>query len=444
VKALEHELKALDRGEVSKAAHAVVDWLSVYNETMENSVRLSAYKVALDSGMSKERAASLAKNLTVNFNRKGRQTREIGALYAFFNAAVQGTARMAETLKGPMGQRIMYGGVALGAINTLVGMALMGSGGGEDDDEWSKIPDFIKERSLIIPLSRTDYVSIPMPLGFKVFPNIGRIAMETAFGGPTRTAGKAVGDLLSALVDAFNPLGGAQNLGQLVAPTVIDPVVALMQNRDWTGKPIYRENNNPLDPQPGTKMVRDSASTPGRMLAEAINHITGGTQYRPGAWSPTPDQIDYVFGQLTGGLGRELLKANQAVAAQFTGDELPAYKIPLVGRLYGNTSGPGAQSEQFYANVKALNEVQNEIKGRSINGENVDEYRKTEPLSSIAGMGDVYSRQISKIRNVRRHVVQAAEPGYQERVKDLDKQIGELMGNMNREVAKAQRKQATQ
>ncbi len=440
VKALEKELKALDRGNASQAAHAVVEWLSVYNEAMENAVRLSAYKVGLDNGMSKERAASLAKNLTVNFNRKGRQTREIGALYAFFNAAVQGTARMAETLKGPLGQKIMLGGVTIGAINALVGMALMGGGDGEDD-EWAKIPDFIKERSLIIPLSRTQYVSIPMPLGFKLFPNIGRIAMETAFGGPTKTAGKAIGDLLSSLVDAFNPLGGAQNLGQMVAPTVIDPVVSLMENRDWTGKPIYRENNNPLDPQPGTKMVRDSASTPGRMLAEAINRITGGTNYRPGAWSPTPDQLDFVFGQLTGGLGRELIKANQAVAAQFTGDELPAYKIPLVGRLYGNTSGPAAQSEHFYANVKALNEIENEIKGRARHGENVEEYRKSEPLADLVGLGTSSERNISRIRSMRRTLVQRAEPGYQEQVKALDQHIGEVMTRLNREVDKAQRQE---
>lgn len=439
VKTLEKELGALNRGEVSKAAHAVVDWLSDYNEAMENAVRLSAYKVAIDSGISKERAASLAKNLTVNFNRKGRQTREIGALYAFFNAAVQGTARMAETIKGPLGQRIMLGGVAIGAVMSLVGMALMGGGDGEDD-EWEKIPTFVKERSLIIPLSRTQYLSIPMPLGFKLFPNIGRIAMETAFGGPKHTAGKAIGDLLTCLVDSFNPLGGAQNLGQMVAPTVIDPVVALMENRDWTGKPIYRENNNPLDPQPGTKMVKDSASTPGRLLAEVINKITGGTNYRPGAWSPTPDQIDYVFGQLTGGLGRELLKANQAVAAQFTGDELPAYKIPLVGRLYGNTSGPAAESEQFYANVKALNEIENEIKGRMRHGENADEYRNGEPMSALVGLGNAAERNISQARTIRRMVVQKAEPGYQERVKDLDKRIGEVMANLNREVDKAQRK----
>ena len=149
-KAVTDEIKALDRGKVSQAAHAVAGWLSDYNEAMENATRLAAYKAAIDNGMSKERAASLAKNLTVNFNRKGRQTRELGALYAFFNAAVQGTARMAQTLSGPAGKKIMLGGVLAGAASAMAGIAAMGGGDGEDD-EWSKIPEFIKERSLIIP-----------------------------------------------------------------------------------------------------------------------------------------------------------------------------------------------------------------------------------------------------------------------------------------------------
>jgi Large polyvalent protein associated domain 38/ddrB-like ParB superfamily domain/Large polyvalent protein-associated domain 1 len=440
-KALTDDLQALERGEVSNAAHAVVDWLSDYNETMENSVRLAAYKVALDQGMSRERAASLAKNLTVNFNRKGRQAREIGALYAFFNAAIQGTARMAETLKGPMGRRIIYGGVLLGAVNAMIGMAVMG-GGDEDEpnpDRWDQVPEFIKERSIVIPLGREDYLAIPMPLGFHVFPNLGRLAVEFAMGGQDKTMGRQLGKLLQVLADAFNPLGGSQNLGQMVAPTVIDPVVALMQNRDWTGKPIYRENNNPLDPQPGHKMAKDSASTPSRAIAEAINKVTGGTEYRPGAWSPTPDQLDYVIGQLTGGLGRELLKVNQTLAATVTGDELPPYKVPLLGRLYGNTRGPAGQSEQFYANVKTLNEIENEIKGRYRNGQDAVAYRDSEPLSSLVPLANAMEGQVRKLREIRRNLTERKPEGYQERVREVDQRIGQAMERLNAEVSKAQK-----
>lgn len=442
------EIKALDRGQVSKAAHAVVDWLSDYNEVLENTVRLSAYKVALDQGMTKERAASLAKNLTVNFNRKGRLGRELGAAYAFFNAALQGTARMVETLRGPMGKKIMYGGVMLGAVNTLIGMAMMGGDDEDEADNWAQIPEFIKERSIIIPLGREDYLTIPMPLGFHVFPNIGRMAVEFALGGSEKTAGGMLGKMMMILADSFNPLGSATDLSWesavgLAMPTVVDPIWALAINKDWTGKPIYRENPNSLDSKPGHQMAKDSASTFSATFSEAMNKVTGGTEYRPGAWSPNPDQLDYVIGQLTGGLGREVMKVDQSIRSVFTGDELPPYKIPLAGRLYGNTRGPAGQSEQFYANVKLLNEIENEYKGRLRNNEDVQALRDSEPLLPLVPLANQYGSRIRKLRDLRRQVVERKEDGYQDRARELDQEIGDTMTNLNKAVSKA-RKEAVQ
>jgi len=65
--------------------------------------------------MTREQAAVMAKNLTVNFNKKGQIAGQAGALYAFFNASVQGVVRMFETLRGPMGKKIIAGGIILGA-----------------------------------------------------------------------------------------------------------------------------------------------------------------------------------------------------------------------------------------------------------------------------------------------------------------------------------------
>jgi hypothetical protein len=433
--ALARELAALDRGAASKAAHAVLDWLSDYNEAMENAVRLSAFDVALNSGLSQERAASLAKNLTVNFNRKGRQSREIGALYAFFNASIQGTARMAQTLKGPLGRKIMLGGVMLGAVNTLLAMAIMG-GGDDGDDAWEKIPEFVKEKNLIIPISTTEYLSLPLPLGFHFLPNIGRLSVEMMASGRDHTPAKQLGKLLQVLLDAFNPLGGTQSISQVVTPTVADPAVALAQNQDWTGRPIYRENHNPLNPQPGTALVKDSATPWSKVIAEALNRISGGTAYQPGAWSPTPDQIDYVIGQLTGGVGREISKLAQTISAPFTGDELPAYKIPLLGRLYGSTQGVSAESELFYKNIKRLNQIEHEYKGRMKAGEDAESFRKQEPLVDQIGLGNQAESAVSKLRRLRREEQLRADPGWQDRVKVIDQQIEEVMREVNRGVGK--------
>lgn len=433
--ALVKAINSLDRGQTAKAVHAVVDWLSDYNETMENAVRLSAYKVAIDQGVSRERAASLAKNLTVNFNRRGRQTARLGAYYAFLNAAIQGTTRMVETMRGPLGKTILYGGVALGATSTLLAMAVMGGDGDDDEDNYEKIPDFIKERSIIIPLSKEDYIAIPMPLGYHVLPNIGRKAvammMET---DPTVSKASHMLDFGRIVLDAFNPLGGSENLGQMAAPTVMDPVVALMQNRDWTGKQIYREDNSNLDPTPGHLRTKDTASTPSKLLSEALNKVTGGTDYQPGAVSWTPDQIDYVVGQLTGGLGRELLKVNQVITAPLTGDDLPAYKIPVVGRVYGNTRGPANNAEKFYENARQLNMVENELRGRARDGGDVAEYMQEEPLTQLIGAGNSAESQLRKLRQLRREVVRQGLPGYQEDVRGINERMGEAMKDLNQEV----------
>jgi len=194
-----------------------------------------------------------------------------------------------------------------------------------------------------------------------------------------KTLGKQMASLYTDLADAFNPLGGSSPVLQIAAPTVLDPFVALAQNKDWTGEPIYIENRNSLDPQPGTQRGKDSATPWAKGFAEAINAVSGGTEYTPGGWSPTPDQIDYVIGQLTGGLGREAGKVAATAAAPITGEELPPYKIPLVGRLYGNTGGVSGQSERFYENITKANEAENGIKGRVRQGIAVADYLTDHP-----------------------------------------------------------------
>jgi hypothetical protein len=141
-KALDKMLKEVDRGKISKMAYRLGGWISNYNEAMENVVRLAAYKTARDKGLSTSKAASIAKNLTVNFNRRGTATRDMGAWYAFFNASVQGTTRLTEILRSPAGKKILLGGVGLGFVQTLVAMSVMiGSDDDDGKDNYADIPD---------------------------------------------------------------------------------------------------------------------------------------------------------------------------------------------------------------------------------------------------------------------------------------------------------------
>ena len=417
-----------------KKAGWLFDWLSDYNIAMENAMRLSAYKVALEQGMSKQRAASLAKNLTVNFNRKGQLGQQAGALYAFFNASMQGTARMAETLttmdKGDIktlrlsknGTVIVSGGILLGVIQ-----ALMLAAAGFDDDE---PPEFVRERNLIIPIGGKKYVTIPMPLGFHVLPNLGRIPTEVMLRGG-KDAGERAIALIGTIIEAFNPTGSAGLSWQTVMPTPLDPAMALTENKDWTGKPIARQSFNHATP--GHKLAKDTATHPARWISEAINYVTGGDQYTRGKISPTPDQIDYLGAQLGGGVLREVGKAEQAVSSMFTGEDLPPHKIPLAGRFYGNAEGSSSQGATFYKNIERLNEIEAEIKGRRQDGVPTDKYRLEHPEARFIALANQAEREVSKLRKAKRELVEKDAP--RDRIKLIESRITMIMKKLNERVS---------
>ena len=427
-KAIDSELRSMDRGKVSKAAHAIVDWLDHYNTALENAVRLAVYDVALSQGMSKQRAASTAKNLTVNFNRKGRQTREVGALYAFFNASVQGNARTLQTLTGPAGKAIVAGGIGIGFLSSMLTAAFMG------EDDYEKIPDFVRERSLVIPIGGGKYLSWPYPLGFHVLPNLGRIAAEMMMGVKKPMDGYV--DAMMIAADTFSPLGSASGgLWQMLSPTALDPAVALMQNSDWTGMPIYREDFNSLDPTPGHTRAKDSASLPAKVLSEFANWATGGNDYKPGRLSPTPDQIDFITGQITGGLGREILKAMQVLQAPFSDDELPLHKIPLVGRIIGSTRGQSGEAGRFYSAIRELNVLDRELEGRIESGDDPQGFMQENPQTNLIEFGKASYNQVRKLRKLRDQLSEAGAE--RDRINAVNDQITETMAALNKAMSEA-------
>ncbi|EPO4234573.1 LPD5 domain-containing protein, partial [Escherichia coli] len=120
---LEGQQKEMDRlvslakggwkGQSIGAWNSFLNLVEDANGAVENALRLSAYKHARDTGLSRQQAASLAKNMTVNFNRRGEQGALMNSLYMFANASIQGTANLVRTLghlngEGPLLERLRW------------------------------------------------------------------------------------------------------------------------------------------------------------------------------------------------------------------------------------------------------------------------------------------------------------------------------------------------
>ncbi|MBP7517794.1 MAG: hypothetical protein KA768_08160, partial [Desulfobulbus sp.] len=421
---LRADILQIKKGKALQSLYAMRQWVSDYNDMLENSTRLAVYMEARAGGISRKRAAQLAKDVTLNFNRKGQVATQAGAMYAFFNAAAQGTEKMYRTLTGPAGKKIITGGLLLGAAQTM----LLAAAGFEDDEP----PEFIRERNLIIPIGDKKYLTVPMPLGFHVIPNLTRVPSEWALRG-FKEPGKAATELIAIFAEAFNPLGNAGFSLQSLAPTPMDPFIALGENKDWTGRPIAKQDFNSLKPTPGHTRARDTASWPSEIVSRGLNLLTGGNEYVPGMLSPTPDQIDYLVGQVTGGVGRETGKLLNTGRALARGEDAPAYRIPFVGRFYGNSNDVSGVASRYYDNLKRFNRLDLEMDGIREDGGDVRAFIAANPAVRGIRLSETTYRQLQKMQRTKRYLLERDAP--RERIVEMDRRITDLMRNFNNRVA---------
>lgn len=374
-KAIEKELSGYDKGALSpgKAAHAVLSVLDGFNTIGENVVRLSAYKTALDNGLSRPEAAKLARELTVDFNRKGRMGREIGPLYAFFNASVQGTARTLVSLKGPAGAKIIAGGIGLGVLQ-----AVMLAAAGYDDDE---VADWVKSRNFIIPLGKTEsgekkHIQIPLPLGLNALPNIGRTMVELGRSGG-KDFGKKTVSAIGEVMASLNPVGGGTvftpeggvdwgGVVKTAVPTILDPVVELATNKGFSGTAIEKTYRDEADSRPGFQRAKEKTKrTPtGQMylgITKALNNLTGGDDYEAGFISPSPEKIRYLAEAIGGGLLREIEKAVDLSMKVPGQKETKPSGIPFIGRFYGETDSDAVAQSRYYKSVDKAKSAESSI-----------------------------------------------------------------------------------
>jgi histone H3/H4 len=432
-KNIEAELQSLaTAGKLTagKAATAVLSLLDGFNSTLENAVRLSAYKVALDQGMSRPAAARLARELTIDFNRKGSASSAIGTAYAFFNAAVQGITRTSTTLAGPAGRKIIAGGLALGVIQALMLIAA-----GFEDDE---ISDFTKSKSLIIPTGGKKYVTIPLPLGFSAIPNASRNLTELAMASG-KEWDKKLFSVFGNILGSFNPVGGGNVLtasGALrtALPTALDPLGDLAMGKDFSDRPISK-SISPGDPRPGYMLGRESTKRAPTSevyagIAQAINSI-GGAEFRKGYTSPTPEEVRYVVMTIAGGLGREIEKTINASVMASQGQPVKTSQIPILGKFAGEVDDPQLQHTRYYKNADKINALKSEMQALSKSGQDkkVDELVDANTEVGLYKMNDALARKLGKINKLANDNISDAAL-----LRELDATRTEMMRSLNTTV----------
>jgi hypothetical protein len=365
------------KGNMKAGKDAIAGFVSDMNGAVENGVRFATFKKARDAfiknGMDENeaiaRAATLAKNLTVNFNRKGNSGELLNGLYLFFNASVQGTANFLRGMTSPAKQRMLGAMVGFGALNAYVNQLISD----EDDEgrsEYAQLAPYIKERNLVLMKNINPFYdgpsnqayTIPLPYGYNVLHVLGVNMAEVAMGmiSPEDASSRVA----AATLGSFSPVGFGTSSNPVnfavkgLTPQLGKPFVEIMLNEDFFGAPVYQEN---FDFGPQIPLANLSqAATPDfwKNTTKFMNELTGGDESRGGdiidlGWV-SPDALHHLFGTFIGGTGmfvERSAKTAGAASDYLQGDyvegDLSPNDIPIIRRfnVEGNDYG---RKERYY------------------------------------------------------------------------------------------------
>ena len=274
-KKFKNDLKDLDRWKANpvKVGHTIMDSIEFLNRAIEDSNRFAVYMTSIQYGRSIDEAVNDAKNVTLNFNRKGtgeHSWQTIRNLYLFINPAVQSLQTLGALAKHHPFKftAVTASWLASGVLVPIVNAALMqmaaafGGGDGDDDKEWYKdiskkywhFTKWDRRNNLIMWVPFThEFIKIPLAQEFRAFYGVGDMIASKMMGGElAEQSWEDYGwDLLGQVVDMLplDPTGYDGNILVSICPNAIRPIAELAFNVDFTGKPLFKDTEyNKYDP----------------------------------------------------------------------------------------------------------------------------------------------------------------------------------------------------
>lgn len=376
------------KGNFQRRYQAVMKFVEDGNASVENAVRLATFKASrdelLNAGVPRPealaQAASLAKNLTINFNRKGNAGDLVNSLYLFFNASVQGTANFARGLFGPNMNPFSSEAsrVKQGAVTSLIMFGALSALRAEEESEenpetgrsyYSEIPDYVKERNIVIMAEPSEalkkgasniyldrngkeyanktqyYYTIPLPYGYNVFHSLGQNVFEMSNGHISPL--KATSNVTSAFLGSFSPIGFSSP-----APTIAQPFIEIAKNENFFGSPIYRENFPTGTQLPESSMSMSTTRTPFKWMAKLSNSLIGGNEQQSGALDVSPDVLEHLAEFALGGAGQFGMRNLDAFEKWQKGEDLKAREIPFLRRIKGEPDERVSMGDFYERKIK--------------------------------------------------------------------------------------------
>lgn len=428
-----------EMGSAKMAMDFAIDRLEDFNRWAEDISRFTTYMTSRQMGRSITESVNDAKEVTVNFNKKGAGYKTGGFfgmtsgifrnLYLFFNASVQSLTNFKRLYdKQPVKFYSALGGfMSAGFLMPMINNVLYSIFGGGDDDPYNDLPEWVRRNNLCIYTGNDTFLTIPLPIELRAFYGLGDYAYQLTTGKEKPSATNIAKGTVGQLADLL-PLNPTGNEGlKTFMPDIMSPIFeAYVWNQDFTGKPVAKISPfNERDPE--WKRVYKGTSgwlvDTSKFLNDISNGSGPGSEFRKGFIDFNPAKVEHLLESYFGGMaktfnqaGKTIYYGGKSLIEQQKDEDLVMRNVPIVNRFLNTVDERNAFSgiNTEYFNLRdEMDQFKYELNGVKKSG-NKDEYK--EMLNS-----DLYDKY------------QKYKP-YQKKLKKLNDMAKEYQGEDRKEI----------
>lgn len=294
------------------------DTMEFANRGIEDLSRFAAFLTSRQMGRTIDRSIYDAKEMTVNFNKKGagstfskaHMQTPIGkasaylsgfgrSFYLFWNVSLQGSVNIARAVKRnpKKGAAYLATFLALGILQTM----LPALTGGDDDDRYWNLPDHLRRNNICFFVGDV-LVKIPLPQEARAIFGIGELGMSYMSGKEDKDAWM-VAYTIAGQLSQIMPLDLMDDSGPIHAlmPSLAKPFFEAQTNHSWMGRPIWKDTDYNKAMPDWTKAYKSTGGVY-VWLAKELNALSGGDDYKQGLINLNPAKWEYLFKGYLGGL----------------------------------------------------------------------------------------------------------------------------------------------
>jgi len=431
-------------------------WIGEVGRGIEMRARFAAFVTSRNAGRTIDRSIWDAKEISVNFNKKGAGDKFLGAEgqtmlgnvaagvsgagragYIFWNAALQGTfgnfLKYAMRHPGKMGT-VVASWYGLAMLVT----ALASAGGDDDDDSYYDIPEHTRRQNLIVKGPGNAWIKIPLPIEYRAVYAMGELTGSSLFHNEKLEVSDVLAQMSQLL--PVDMMEGTKALW----PSSVKPMVEVSNNESWYGSPIWKDT--PYNKyMPNWTKAYKSANKDLVNLSETLNEVSGGSKYRKGTIDLNPAAIEYLLKQYTGGFFTVTNQIRNLINVGTGEKDFDWRYVPLANRML--TSGGDERNvgrgldEKFFSYLDAYRAKASEFS--AIKGDlSLPLEKKAELISEIIIDPEyVKMKEMERIYSkLKKAYDTAKEIGDTSKAEELEKSINELKRTFILEMEQDERK----